>query len=162
MATKKRKGVKAKAVEEASAQEVPVAVAPVEVAPVSPPVAELGWAAKVLEASITPIPEGAVEFPLVESEVELPQPEESLEVTVHELTVTVTPRVFAFLKRVAAGASQDNLYTSEEVVSDILEEWCNIYENEEHGGIERIHPVEEAMEEDYPEFAEAFEDKVRS
>lgn len=150
MATKKRKGVKAKAVEETPVQEVPVVVAPVEAA--------------LVEPAVQPekVPAVAEEAPPVESEVELPQPEESLEVTVHELTVTVTPRVFAFLKRVAAGASQDNLYTSEEVVSDILEEWCNIYEDEEHGGIERIHPVEEAMEEDYPEFAEAFEDKVRS
>ena len=151
MATKKRKGVKSKPAE----AEAPVTPA-IDAAKVEATVEILASTDK--PETVCPPSEEAPE----ESELEKPQAEETMEVSVHELTVAVTPRVFAFLKRVAAGASLDNLYLPEEAVSDILEEWCNIYEHDEHGGIERALAGPEPIEEEDPEFADAFEERARS
>jgi len=96
------------------------------------------------------------------SDVGLPQAEETILVSSGELTVSLTPRVLGFLQRITARASADNLYTPEEAVADILEEWCTIYEMGDTGGIEHLCEAAVVVDEDPPEFAEMFEESVRS
>lgn len=151
MANKKRKGVKTK-----TEPETPVNLE--TTVPQDPPELDFGGLKGVV------VDPTGVDYAAVQeaSDVDIPQAEESVETNVSELTISVTPKIYAFLQRITANASSDNPYTVEEAVLDILTEWVNIYENEDDGGIERAIVAEDSIEEDYPEFAEAFEERARS
>lgn len=117
------------------------------------------------EQEATAPAEAVAEAPVAREEPAAEMAPENVVITSVELgTVTITPRVQEFLCRVCNAASPDNPLTPEQAVADILDEWVNIYEHTEDGGIEAaIQAVMEAEPEpDDPEVLDALEEQFRS